>query len=384
MIQSIFRKIQLHLRRLLYLLDDYRYFIYSFFPVSKRQTLKGAYSGKFLTGTCINSAVYLHKDKEALRILRREFNSVTPENCMKMSCIHPTVNCFNFEETDRYVKFAQRNRMINVGHTLIFGLMTPKWFFLDEKGDEISKEELIIRMKTHITTVVQRYRKQIKIWEVLNDVLFVDGSYLKNRYYKILGEDYVKYAFQFAREANPDAILYYTDAYLSKVKKREKAIAMVKKLQSEGIQIDGIGMQGHCHLGIPDIKELEDSIKAFSELGCRVSITEMDFSVLPTYYSPNLDTDMALNPEYIRQLNPFAEKIPPKIADAQYAQYKNMFKIFLQYSDKIDRVTFWGISDKYSSKNDFPIPGRTDYPLLFDRNYRAKPVVKELIELGNF
>jgi endo-1,4-beta-xylanase len=301
---------------------------------------------------------------------------------MKAHVIHPQSDIFNFQEADRYVNFGEKNNLTITGHALISSLFFPRWIFADENGNEVSKELLIERMRNFITTVIGRYKGRIQSWEVVHEIFDNSGKFINSKFFRILGDDYVKYAFNFAREADPNCILSYSDYGLSMEAKRNAVIKMVKKLQTQGAKIDTIGIQGHCHLGFPVMEELEKSIIAFHELGCKISITEMDISVLPVY-NPKISIEIALNPDYWLSLNPFTKEIPKKIAHIQYEQYKAMFNIFLKHHDKIDRVTFWGMSDKYSSKNDFPIPGRTDYPLLFDRNYKAKPVVKELIEMAN-
>jgi len=225
--------------------------------------------------------------------------------------------------------------------------------------------------------IMNRYSGKINIWNVVNEAFMDNGSWFNAGFYSILGEDYVRYAFEFAREVNPDCKLFYNDIKLTMEPRRNAVAEMIKKLQKTGIVVDGIGIQMHSHLGFPDIKELEKSILVFSELGCKINITEMEISVLPVYNPQEMDITTAT-----KLLNPYKTGLPDKIAQMQNKRYKDFFKLFLKHSDKINSVTFWGINDNDSFKNNFPIPGRTDYPLLWDRNYQPKPVVEELIGIG--
>ncbi|GHV55580.1 beta-xylanase [Bacteroidia bacterium] len=361
--------------------DYYLYRLSNCFRLPQQNTLKNAYKDKFRIGAGINTSVSGGYNRKAIHILRQFFNAITPMDCMKMIYIQPKQGIYHFRETDEFVRFGKWYEMDLVGHSLIWGLKNPDWIFTDNNGLDISQQELVNRMQTYIHTVINRYKNDIHIWDVVNEALRDDGQYVNNRYFQILGEEYIDLAFRFAREADPDAILYYNDLKLSKETKREGTIKLIKRLQKNGIQIDGIGIQAHCNMSFPDIQELEKTIIAFSELGCKISITELDVSVLPVV-NPFVDPEIALSPAYKQSLNPFAQNVPDEIAELQYKRYKDLFNLFIKYQDNIDRITLWGITDDMSGKNNFPTPGRTDYPLLFDRNYQAKPVVKDLIDMG--
>jgi endo-1,4-beta-xylanase len=369
-------------RVLISMIDDFLYRLANCFCHPQQDTLKNAYKSAFNIGVGINIYVSGGYDRKAIHILRQHFNAITPMDCMKMQYTNPQEGVYNFSTADKFVRFSKRNRMEMTGHLLIWGLKNPDWFFVDNNGQDISALELTDRMRTYIHTIVSRYKKDIHVWDVVNEALRDDGLYVKNRYFQILGEDYIKLAFRFAREADPDAVLYYNDLKVSKPAKREGVVKMIKNLQQDGIKIDAIGIQTHCNLTFPDINELEKTIITFSELDCRISITEMDINVLPVV-NPFIDPKIALSTAYKQSLNPFPNDLPDTIAELQYKRYKDLFALFLKHQDKIDRVTLWGITDDTSANNDFPIPGRTDYPLLWDRNYKAKPVVKELIEMAN-
>ncbi|GHT51817.1 beta-xylanase [Bacteroidia bacterium] len=345
-------------------------------------TLKDAYAGKFLIGAAINTHISSGRDTASIRVLRAEFNSVTPENCMKSENLQPEKGVFFFDDADQYVKFGEENGMTVIGHCLIWHSQAPEWFFTDENGQDVSREELIQRMKDHITTVVSRYKGKIKGWDVVNEAILDDGSWRESKFYQIIGEDFIQLAFEFARTADPDCELYYNDYSMANEGKRTGVVNMIKNIQAQGVQVDGIGMQGHCGLKFPDLNEFEKSLTAFSGLGCRVNITELDFTVLPGF-DPSVGADVAASFEYQQSLNPYADGLPEAVESQLYSRYKDLFGLLLKHQDKIDRVTLWGITDDASWRNDWPIKGRTDYALLFDRNYQPKPVVKELVNLAN-
>lgn len=345
------------------------------------QTLKEAYAGKFLIGAAVNTGISSGQDTASILILRQQFNSIVAENCMKSENLQPQPGVFSFDEADQFVRFGEENNMAIIGHCLIWHSQAPKWFFTDENGMDVSREELITRMKNHITTVVSRYKGKIKGWDVVNEAILDDGSWRNSKFYQIIGEDFVKLAFQFARAADPGCELYYNDYSMAHEGKRNGVVKMIKAVQDAGVKVDAIGMQGHCDLRFPDIGEFEKSLVAFAELGCKVNITELDMTVLPSP-NPNVGADVAASFEYQQSLNPYAGGLPEDVANRLYARYVDFFRLFLKHSDKIDRVTLWGITDDVSWRNDWPVKGRTDYALLFNRNYQPKPVVKELITLG--
>ena len=270
--------------------------------------------------------------------------------------------------------------MFIVGHTLIWHSQAPDWFFVDEKGKDVSREVLIERMKNHITTIMTRYKGRIDGWDVLNEAVMDDGTLRNSKFLEIIGEDYIKLAFQFAHEADPDAELYYNDYSMAHEAKYKGVVDMVKKLQAENIKIDAIGMQGHMIMSFPTVDAFEKSLLAFSDLGVKVMVTEMDISILP---NPRQDAGAEISDkvQYQKEMNPFADGLPEKETKELEDRYLDFFKLFVKHHDKISRVTLWGVSDANSWRNDWPMKGRADYPLLFDRAYKAKPVVEKIIDL---
>lgn len=345
----------------------------------KPTTLEEAYKDYFYIGAAVSTRQYLEQDERAKPLLETQFNSISPENDLKWERIHPQPNTYDFENADKYVEFGEKNDMFIIGHTLVWHSQTPRWVFEDENGDLLSREALLERMKEHIYTVAGRYKGRIDGWDVVNEALNEDGTMRNSLWYQIIGEDFVAKAFQFAREAAPDAELYYNDYSLDNPAKADGAVRLVKSIQDQGIEVTGIGMQGHYSLDYPTSEQLETSIVKFKKLGI-VAITELDMDVLPSAFGYR-GADVSRREELRAELNPYTEGLPDSITIAQTEQFKKFFEVFIKHSDKINRVTLWGVTDGDSWKNGWPMPGRTNYPLLFDRDGKPKEVVNELIEL---
>lgn len=342
-------------------------------------TLKDALKDKFLIGVAMNEAQITEADSSSVAIIKNHFNSITAENCMKSEELQPVEGEFNFKLADQFVKFGEENNMYIIGHTLVWHSQAPKWFFTDATGKDVTREVLIERMKNHIFTVVGRYKGKVKGWDVVNEAFEDDGSWRNSKFYQIIGEDYIRLAFQFAHEADPDADLYYNDYSMSHEGRRNTVVKMVKDLKSQGVRIDGVGLQGHMDLVFPDLDEFEKSMLAFAETGVKLMITELDVTVLPR---PGIDVgaEISASFEYQQKLNPYAEGLPDSVSIALNNRYNDIFKLFLKHSDILERVTLWGVYDGQSWRNNWPVRGRTDYPLIFDRNFQPKPVVKFIVE----
>ena len=345
--------------------------------------LKDVFQGKFYLGTALNTRQITGKDSASVLIIKQHFNSITAENCMKSALIHPEEGKFNFALPDQFVEFGLQNQMFMVGHCLVWHSQAPKWFFVDGRGDDVSREVLINRMKTHIETVVGRYKGKVKGWDVVNEAFLDDGSWRESKFYKIIGPEYVKLAFRFAREADPDAELYYNDYSMALPGRRDGVVKLVKELQKDGIRVDGIGMQGHCSMDFPKIEEFEKSILAFANLGVQVHITEMDISALPNPKDKQ-GADVDSRVDYHAEMNLYTNGLPEDVEKAHAKRYQDFFDLFVKHQDKIARVTLWGVHDRQSWKNNFPVPGRTDYPLLFDRNLQPKSFVKSWLSQTSF
>ena len=345
----------------------------------RSETLKEALKDKFLIGTALNANHIWGKDTLGIKIITQQFNAIVAENCMKSMFLQPKEGEFYFDEADRFTAFGEKNNLFIIGHCLIWHSQAPAWFFVDKEGNNVSREVLIERMRSHITTVVSRYKGRIKGWDVVNEALNDNGTYRNSKFYEIIGEDFIPLAFKFAHEADPDAELYYNDYNEWHVGKREAIVKMIKQLKDNGLRIDAVGMQGHIGMDYPGLDEYRAAIDAYSGAGVKVMVTELEMSALPTPRR-NVGADISDTETYRKEMNPYTEGLPDSINMAWTERMASFFKLFTDNSDKIARVTLWGVTDADSWKNDFPMPGRTDYPLLFDRNYRPKAVVKQVID----
>lgn len=348
-------------------------------------SLSEVYEGDFHIGVALNRFQLTNRVPDATVLITRHFNSITPENLLKWESVHPQPNQFNFGPADDYVAFGEQNDMFIVGHTLVWHNQVPDWVFENEDGSRIGREALLQRMKAHIDSVAGRYSGRIDGWDVVNEAVLDEGGMRQSRWYEIIGEDFVDHAFRYAREAAPDAELYYNDYNLWKPEKRQAAIDLVTRLQENDVPIDGIGMQAHLKLDTPSIQMVEESIEAFSELGIKVMITELDIDVLPGRGA--IGGDLAAGEDSSGELpdalNPFEESLPDSVQQQLSDRYAALFELFLEHSDNIGRVTFWGLNDGQSWLNNFPVRGRTNYPLLFDREYQTKPAFDAVIEVAS-
>lgn len=348
--------------------------------IQEKRSLQKALQNKFFIGTALNEWQITGNAPEELEIVKKDFNSIVAENIMKSGRLQPQEGEFDFKLADKFVEIGVENSMHIHGHTLIWHSQVPNWFFVNDQGEEVSSEELTQRMKMHIETVVGRYKGKIDSWDVVNEAIEDDGSYRKSKFYKILGKDFIKLAFHFAHEADPEAKLFYNDYSMSNPDKRKGVVKMVEELKAENIHIDGIGMQGHLGMSNPSLIEFEKSIEAFGALG-EVTVSELDLSVLPSPWG-DAGAEISKNFEYDDKMNPFPDGLPNEVSKKHTNRYIEFFKLFLKHHKKISRVTLWGVNDGNSWKNNWPVRGRTDYPLLFDRENQPKPVVDSLINLA--
>lgn len=332
--------------------------------------LADLYKNDFLIGTAIGSRTLMQPDTEMLDLIAREFNQVTSENAMKWSSIHPKEDVWKFEEADKLMEFAEKNKMAVQGHVLVWHSQVPRDIFTDADGNTASKELLLKRMESHIQTVVGRYKGRIRSWDVVNESITPEDGYRKSKWLEICGPEFMEHAFQYAHEADPDCLLIYNDYNEEDPKRRDFIVEMVKQYKKKGIPIHGIGLQGHLNLDSPDLKLWEQAIEAYASVGMKISVTELDVDVLP--YDWGRSAEISTNAAYKESLNPYKDGLPKEIEDKLTKRYEDIFKILLKHRDVVDRVTFWGTSDDQSWKNNFPMRGRTNYPLLFDRQRKPK------------
>lgn len=341
-------------------------------------TLKEAFKDDFLVGAAVNQAQFEGQAPAEAEIIKSQFDSISPENVLKWESVHPLPGRYDFTDADQYVAFGQANHMFIVGHNLIWHNQTPSWVFQDARGNPISRDALIARMRDHILTVVGRYKGKIGGWDVVNEALDEDGSLRNSPWRRIIGDDYLVLAYQFAHEADPHAQLYYNDYSLENLPKQRGAIALIKNLQSHGVRIDAIGLQEHDKMDWPATNQVDETITAFSQLGIKVMITELDIDLLPPAMRSH-SAEVSLSIAGNNRLNPYANGLPDSLQQKLAQRYADLFRVFVAHHHVITRVTFWGVTDADSWLNNWPVPGRTSYPLLFDRNDNPKPAFDAVI-----
>ncbi|MBV9180505.1 MAG: endo-1,4-beta-xylanase [Acidobacteria bacterium] len=342
-------------------------------------TLKDAYGGCFLVGAAVNSAQFTGRDSQETAIIQAQFNTISPENVLKWESLHPRPGTYDFTLADKYVEFGRENHMFIIGHNLIWHSQVPKWVFEDNKGKPLTRKALLKRMREHIQTVVGRYRGKIQGWDVVNEVVDEDGTLRRSGWLKIIGPDYIEKAFQYAHKADPKAQLYYNDYNLENEPKRQGALALVAKLKAKGVHITGVGLQDHVNLDSPKGEQIESTIEEFGRLGMKVMITELDVGVLP-WPTRQQTADVSLKVASDSNLNPYPDGLPEQLEQRLAARYTELFRAYRNHCGLVTRVTFWGVSDKDSWKNNWPVRGRTDYPLLFDRRGQPKPAFDAVIQ----
>ncbi len=344
-----------------------------------KNTLKDVFKNDFLIGAAINEWQIMGRDTIGDKIVETQFNSISPENVLKWGPVNPEPGKYNFGPADRYVEFGEKYNMFIIGHNLVWHSQTPRWVFQDDKGKPADRETLLKRMHDHISTVVGRYKGKIKGWDVVNEALNEDGTLRKSPWLKIIGDDYIEKAFEFAHEADPDAELYYNDYSLENKPKRDGAIKLIKELQQKGIHITGIGDQMHIQMDWPSLGQVDSMLNDFGKLGVKVMITELDISVLPNPGN-NYGADVSQNYELQKKLNPYKDGLPDSVSQALADRYASIFKVLEKHSDIISRVTFWGVRNGDSWLNNWPVRGRTNYPLLFDRSGKPNAAFYEVIK----
>jgi endo-1,4-beta-xylanase len=336
-------------------------------PDQGSKGLKDYYKDYFPIGVAITPS-NLNLGSGERGIIDAEFNSLTAENAMKMGPLHPQENTYYWSDADKIVNFAVARNLKIRGHALCWHQQTPSWLFRNTDGTTVTKEVLLNRLKDHITQVVTRYKGKVYAWDVVNEAIDESPSkiYRESQWYTICGEEFIAKAFQWAHEADPDALLFYNDYSTESASKRDKIYTFLKGLKDSGVPVHGIGLQGHWSTGWPSEQELRDAIIKYASLGIKIQITELDVSV----YSSTEDFSIR---------TPGDDDFTPLREQKQIDKYKMLFRVFRDYKDHITGVTFWNVSDKHSWLDNFPVANRKNYPLLFDENYQRKKVYYEVV-----
>ena len=315
-------------------------------------------------------------------VITKNFNWLVAENCMKCEVVHPQRDVYDFRLADQFVDKAKAAGKKVLGHCLIWHSQCAPWFGVDDEGNDVSPDTLRARMKSHITTVMTHFKGRVDAWDVCNECFEDDGSFRQSFFYKILGEEYIPLAFQYAHEADPDVELYYNDFSMNKPSKVESVVAFFKPLVENGLPITAIGMQGHMILEDGDrlVRQYNHSIETIASIGLPTFFSEVDMSVLPNPYGfsgANVSDRFKYRPE----MDPFKDGMSAEKQQQLEDFWVSFYKMLIDHKDNIKRISFWCFNDANSWRNDFPIPGRTDYATLYNRDNQPKPFVKKLIQL---
>lgn len=367
----------------------------------REPSLKSALDGKFLIGAAINESIIRHQSPGADSVIFTHFNAIEPENCMKSMEIHPEKDVYNWELADKYVDYGTENGLAVYGHCLIWHSQLSKWFCVDENGNDVTPEELKTRMKEHISAVVSRYKGRIKGWDVVNEAIEDDGSWRQSPFYRILGEEFIPWAFQCAHEADPDVELYYNDYSMHCEGRFNTTMKLVKMLKERGLRIDAVGFQQHIGLDYPEVAVVEDHMRQLASLGVKICVTEWDLTALPTItmsadeaemmralrrplpgqdapqgMKQDVQIDSAKLAEFRKTMNPYPDGLPEDEASRWNDRAFEFWDMYMRNSDIITRINVWGVNDGMSWRNS---PMRRDYTLLFDDDFNQKPVVDRII-----
>lgn len=326
-------------------------------------SLKELFADEFRIGAAVSSGTIRTQEK----LLARHFNSITAENEMKSENIHPAEDVYVFDESDAIVDFARRHGMAVRGHTLVWHNQTSGWLFQDADGRPVGKRVLLERLRSHIQTVVGRYKDNIYAWDVVNEAIADEGDELlrPSKWLEIAGPDFIAKAFEFAHEADPNARLFYNDYNESHPHKRDKIYALVKSLLDQGVPIHGIGLQAHWNIFDPSLDDIRAAIEKYASLGLELQLTELDVSV---FRFDDRRTDL-LEPE-------------PGMLECQAEVYEAVFRLLKEYRGTVGAVTFWGAADDYTWLDDFPVRGRKNWPFLFDERHLPKPAYDRVARLA--
>lgn len=342
-------------------------------------SLAQAYARQFQIGVAINGSVYEQRDPGAAALVAAQFNRVTPENELKWQSLERQPGVLDFTQADAFVAYAEQHGMEIHGHTLVWHHQVPKWVFENDSGEPATREQLLQRLDQHMHALAKHYGNRLKYWDVVNEAFNDDGSLRDTPWHKIIGDDYLEQVFLLAAQHFPEAKLVYNDFSLEKPAKRDAAVKLVHDFKARGVRIDAIGTQSHYQLEKPTLEAIDEALSAFAGAGVEVLVSELDVDVLPPAYK-NQGADLSLNAELSAQLNPYAECLPSDVAARAAQRWADIFAVFSRHADHVHSVTLWGVSDKYSWLNNWPVKGRTNYALLFDRELRPKQAWQRVIE----
>jgi endo-1,4-beta-xylanase len=307
----------------------------------------------------------------AADFIKRHFNILVAENVMKPGLLAKRAEGrYDFSAADDIVNFGVENGMKVRGHTLCWHQQMPSWFFT-ESGKDVSREVLLARMEKYITDVMTHFKGRVYAWDVVNEAFVfgepneaVDANGMRmNAYRRIIGPDYLEYAFRFAAKADPKALLFYNDYETQAAAKIKVIVEMVKNFKRQGIKIDGIGHQAHCTVAHPSIESFEYAIDEIAKLGVTQEFTELD---------------IALNANIMESR---VSEATPDLLALQAQRYADFFDMFVRKKQHVSAVLMWGINDSASWMRTWPRP-RFEAPLMFDDALQPKPAFWKVMDVA--
>jgi endo-1,4-beta-xylanase len=349
-------------------------------PKEDTMPLKEAFQDHFAMGAALNQLTFRGVYADAVDLVERHFNRISPENDLKWSVIEPIEGEFDFENADQYVRFGEKRGMEIYGHVLVWHSQTPDWVFEDDNNQPIDRDGLLARVEAHIQALADRYGGRINYWDVVNEAFNDDGSLKNTKWRQIIGDDFIEQVFRIANDLLPDSKLVYNDYNMILPGKRDAAIKLVSDLRDAGLRIDALGEQGHYNLNYPSRTQLEEALSAYRDAGIEIIITELDVDVLPSERDVQ-NAEIGDTEAYAEALNPYQECLPIEVDESAAAKWEEIFSVFVENSDVINGVTLWGVEDGMSWLNDWPIKNRTNYPLLFNRDFQPKTSYERVLKL---
>jgi endo-1,4-beta-xylanase len=345
-------------------------------------SLAERYQNDFQVGVAIGRNVYGGGDAAASALVASQYNRLTPENELKWQSLQRQPGVFTFGQADAFVEYGEQHGMEIHGHTLVWHQQVPGWVFQADGGGQATREQLLERLDQHMSALSQHFGNRVQYWDVVNEAFNDDGSLRSTPWRTIIGDDYLEQAFRLAARYFPDAKLVYNDFSMENAGKRDAVVRLVQGFQARGVRIDAIGTQGHFRLQFPSLEAIEASLDAFAATGVEVLVSEMDVDVLPPA-NQNQGADLSVNAELSAQLNPYTTCLPSSIAEQAAARWQALFQLFRRHSDQLHSVTLWGVSDGSSWLNNWPVNGRTNYALLFNRQLQPKQSWQKVIEAAD-
>lgn len=340
--------------------------------------LKDLFAGKFLVGAAIDSGVALQPSHPLRPLVEKHFNSLVSTNLMKWEPYNPQPGEYNDAAAGAFFGYGKAHGMYMVGHTLFWHSQTPKWVFVDSEGKPLGRDALLKRMRERVQRVARLYGPSTDAWDVVNEAIVEDGSIRKSPFSDILGQDWIIEAFRIAKEELPPHVqLLYNDYNMETPGRLASVVKLVHDLRAKGLRIDAVGSQAHWRLETPTIAQIEASIVALRDAGVKVHFTELDIEVLPRRVN---GAEITMREQRTPENDPYTAGLPPEIQEKLARRYADIFALFLKYEEVIERVTFWGVTDGDSWLNNWPVRGRTNHPLLFDRAGQPKPAFHAVVE----